>query len=210
MKKQIRIILSGASSAGKTTLANDFLKKHGSFVHIDELAREIMKEQKIDNEDLRRSLQSDKQLFLDFQRKILDAQIRKEQECDTQRDNQTGDQSVGRSYISDRGLDPIAYAGAYGTDDEQERMMLHPAAMQLIERYQTVNSSRVFTLIVLVHPLDHVDADGVRLVQELKQQLEYTQRLRNIFRANRIPFMELECSGRNERVAALEEALHQN
>ena len=59
-----RIILCGASSVGKTTLAMDWCDKHKDFHHIHEVARDVMKQHSITREDMVESLKSeDKQVF---------------------------------------------------------------------------------------------------------------------------------------------------
>lgn len=95
-----RIILSGASSVGKTTVANDWCSKHKHFVHIQEVARDVMNECSMTREDLEASLSTkEKQVFLDLQQAILEEQNKRELAV-----------PKGRPFISDRGPDPLIFA----------------------------------------------------------------------------------------------------
>ena len=193
--KQIRIILSGASSVGKTTVARDFLEKEPSFGHIDEIARAIMEEKNINNEDLHESLGTDKRLFLQFQEQILAEQYRHELKFDEHL----------QSYVSDRGLDPLAYAGDYCSLQAQEALSDSQAARKLLERYKDATGQHHATLMVLMYPLKSVQDDGVRLVQKLEEQLRFTARLREILKMHAIPFVEMRCTDRQERIRFLQE-----
>ena len=95
-----KIILCGASSVGKTTLANDWCLRYPRFKHIQEVARCIMEKRHISRRDLEVSLSGDKKLFLNLQRWIFEEQDKLES-CFIQ---------DGHEFISDRGPDPLAFA----------------------------------------------------------------------------------------------------
>ena len=168
--------------------------------------------------NLKRSLQTaDRRVFLEFQESILVEQLASEERFDARQ----------QSYISDRGLDPLAYAGVgvYCSEQAERTLAETRAARALIERYRAVSVSAsvsasgsvsvsvsvpekyvTLVVLVLVHPLSHVQDDGVRLVQNHEAQDAFTQRMHSILTAGAIAiaFVELECTDRNERVRFLE------
>ena len=52
------IVICGASSTGKTTLAEDWLKKHREYAYLEEVARGVMDKNSIMREDVDASLEN--------------------------------------------------------------------------------------------------------------------------------------------------------
>lgn len=54
-----RIILCGASSVGKTTIATQWCAKHKQYYHVQEVARDVMREHNLTREHMEQSLKCD-------------------------------------------------------------------------------------------------------------------------------------------------------
>lgn len=66
-----RVVLCGASSVGKTTLAKQLMTVCPNLQHVDEVARAVLAERGVTQRMLVDSLAGDKQLFLSLQLPIL-------------------------------------------------------------------------------------------------------------------------------------------
>ena len=191
-KMSQKIILCGASSVGKTTLAQEWCKKHRHFHHIQEIARDIMKEKSITREDLEISLRTKKkEVFLQLQRNIFDQQ------------NLCELALKDKSFISDRGPDPLAYVESYCSAGQVYHLDGSPSVVACLERYRTT------CLCVVLCPLSGVACDdGVRLVQTEEEQLEFNKNLCGILRKHSIPYIYMNVTNLQQRVKFLEQALN--
>ena len=187
-----KIILCGASSVGKTTLAQEWCNKHRNFHHIQEIARDIMKEKSITREDLEISLGTKKkEVFLQLQRNIFDQQNL----CELALKDE--------SFISDRGPDPLAYVESYYSAGQVYHLDGSPSVVACLERYRTT------CLCVVLCPLSGVACDdGVRLVQTEEKQLEFNKNLCGILRKRNIPYIYMNVSNLQQRMKFLEQALN--
>lgn len=182
-----KIILCGASSVGKTTLSNDWCKNNTGYTQIQEVARDVMTEQKITRYDMEQSLRTDKKVFFDLQKSIFIEQNKRETlHADT-------------PFISDRGPDPLVYTIL---EDEEEAMTLseHTAVKACFDLYRKC-------LVVVVCPLDNTADDGVRLVQSNEEQQKFTDGLHRVLRKYKVPYMTLIEKDREERVRILKAAV---
>lgn len=185
-----RIILSGASSVGKTTLAKDWLESHKEFTHITEVARDVMKKHLLTREDLLTSLKtSDKTTFLFLQELIFEEQNLRELSLEEK-----------ECFISDRGPDPLAYVYLKQSPEAAEQLAGTASASACLSRYQT---SLVFILCPLAAPTD----DGFRMVQDIKEQEEFTRVLCELLQKYRVPYIYVDEQDRKERLCALERAV---
>ena len=188
-----RILLCGASSVGKTTLATDWCSRHPNFKHIQEVARTIMEKRSITREDLTSSLSGDKKLFLDLQYWIFEEQNELERQhiC------------MGHSFISDRGPDPLAFASFYADSAAAEKLASTPSAISCLERYRDC-------LIVLLSPLEKCSDDGVRLMSaEYRDRIHFTECLCSLLCNYGLPYVYCSVTDRYERLYFLEQIVKQ-
>ena len=184
-----RIILCGASSVGKTTVATQWCKEHSQFYHIQEVARDVMKKHNLTRGDMEQSLNNDpkKEVFLNLQWLILRAQNQHELNI-----------SPGTPYISDRGPDPIVYARVYGDADAGKNLAESSEGRKCLERYRKC-------LVVLLCPLPPTD-DNFRFVQDQEQQKAFTDEMIAIFHQYKIPYVYVNENDHNKRMRMLNDA----
>ena len=189
-KSHTRIVLCGASSVGKTTLANDWCRKHKKFQHIQEVARDVMKRDNLTREHLERSLQTDKQVFLNLQHEIIKEQDRREQEFVLNR----------QSFISDRGPDPVVYVHNFVGKEEANKLIDSKPVQSCFERYQN-------SLVVILSILDQSTDDGFRLVPNKAEQEQFTETLMSLLDEHHIPYLYMRETDRKLRLECLENAV---
>ena len=183
-----RIVLCGASSVGKTTTANDWLRKHPEYKHIEEVARDVMREHSITREDMKASLKTkDKTLFLQLQCHIIEEQNSRELR-------------VKGPFISDRGPDALVFTQLYVGENEAKQLAQNPAAKACLQRYKEC-------LVVVLCPLKEPTDDGVRLMEDYSCQVNFTELLRNLLDRHSIPHIYIDVIDRSERLAILEQAV---
>ena len=184
------IILCGASSIGKSTLAQEWCQKHVEYARIEEVARDIMKSSNLTRDDLTASIQTDKRVFLDLQLQIMEEQNRRETELD------------GRPFISDRGPDPIVYAALHADQASADRLCAHEASAACLQRYRTD------CMVVILCPLPAAVDDGFRLVPESREkQDEFNNYLMTLLDNHHVPYFYLSVVDREKRMRGLENML---
>eukprot|EP00092_Neocalanus_flemingeri_P027073 GFUD01029359.1.p1 GENE.GFUD01029359.1~~GFUD01029359.1.p1 ORF type:complete len:1934 (+),score=582.76 GFUD01029359.1:141-5942(+) len=173
----VKIFMSGVGGSGKTTLTNKLvkLKCFKKFRQVKEVAREIMKKERITKE----MLETSEETYLRLQEMIIEGQRRKE---DMQKDN---------SFVSDRSvLDCLAY------------ILLKKEHWQHVEQViqshkESVTASVLLyqsSLVVLVLPWDHGSGareDGTRISVTPQEGEQYTTCLRQVLDHFHIAYMEL-------------------
>jgi predicted ATPase len=119
----LRVFICGAHSTGKTTLLDHLLLEPDQNLHaVNEVARNIIAEHGWQKKDFDPKINPD--TFYDLQVKILRAQSRIDGElC-----------SKNRSYISDRGLDPIIYCRMYLGEESFYKIMNTIEAEECLRR----------------------------------------------------------------------------
>ena len=184
------IILSGASSVGKTTLAKDWVEIHGEYSHIDEVARDVMKRHSLTRDNVIESLKtSEKATFLHLQELIFEEQNRQELALSESK----------RPYISDRGPDPLAYVCLMKSPEAADILAKTSAASSCLERYRE-------SLVLVLSPLEKVTDDGFRMVPDRREQEDFTRVLREQLQKHRIPYIYVEETDRKKRLHCLERA----
>ena len=186
-----RIILSGASSVGKTTLAKDWIERHSEYAHISEVARDVMKQHSLTRDDLIASFKtSDKATFLLLQKLIFEEQNRREISLF----------EGGCSFISDRGPDPLAYVCLKKSEETADELAKTSSASACLERYRQ-------SLVVVLCPLSAKPADdGFRLVPDRREQEDFTRVLCEQLQKHRVPYVYVDKTDRRERLCVLEKA----
>ena len=184
------IILCGASSIGKSTLAQEWFQKHSEYVRIEEVARDIMRSSNLTRDDLIASIQTDKRVFLDLQLHIMEEQNRREL------------QLAGKPFISDRGPDPIVYAALHADQASADRICAHAASAACLQRY------RVECMVVILCPLPATVDDGFRMVPESRdKQDQFNKCLKSLLDQHHVPYVYLGVVDREKRMKALENML---
>ena len=185
------VILCGASSVGKTTLATEWCKKNPEFHHIKEVARDVMNENSITRLDLEKSLKTDGKEFLELQLLILNRQNKIEQDL-------CGELN---SFVSDRGPDPICYAELHCGKKAADWLLEQPAAKSCMQKYQSGNY-----LVAVLCPLSTTSDDGFRLMPTKQEQLNFTEILCSLLRKCNVPFVYIDTTDLSERLHILHQA----
>ena len=183
------IILCGASSAGKTTLAEDWLKKHREYHHLEEVARGVMENNSIMRKDVDASLETEaKEVLIRLETLIFEEQNRQELAfCDH------------KAAVVDRGPDPLAFLCQLKDQQAAADLSKTPAASACLERYRQPHC-----LMVVVGLLEGIEDDGFRRVQGRSEQEEYTTILCSQLDKHQIPYHRLKETDREKRVCELE------
>ncbi|XP_065888943.1 uncharacterized protein [Dysidea avara] len=187
-----RIILCGASSVGKTTIATEWCKRHKEYHHIQEVARDVMKEHNINRDHMTDSLKSDpkKEVFLKLQQLILEAQNRHEKGIPS-----------NQSYISDRGPDPIVFTYVYVNREAAQKLAESNEGRQCIERYKKC-------LVAMLCPLKTPTDDNFRLVQDEEEQQRFVDAMFDIFHKYNIPYIYINEVNHTKRMCILRKAVY--
>ena len=187
------IVLCGASSVGKSTLAQKWCSKHPDYYHIEEIARDIMKEKSISRDDLKASLSTvEKSLFLQLQHDIIEEQNIRESKL----------LSEGKPFISDRGPDPFVYVDIHCSKQALDGFSRSTSFLSCMERYRESGS-----LCVVLWPLASANDDGIRLVQSTSDQEAYNKKLCELFHQHNVPFIYTGITDLQKRLSMLEDAV---
>ena len=183
------IVLCGASSTGKTTLAEDWLNKHGEYAYLEEVARGVMEKNSIMREDVDASLETEaKEVLIRLETLIFEEQNRQELAF-----------HAHEAVVVDRGPDPLAFLCQLKDQQAAEDLSKTAAASACLERYRQSHC-----LIVVVGLLDGIMDDGFRRVQGRSEQEEYTEILCSQLDRHHIPYHHLKETDREKRVCELE------
>ena len=122
--KMKRIFICGAHSTGKSTLVQQIAKRIP--IHVEsEVARKIIEDLKLKREDFDPRVNPAR--FEELQEMIIEAQSELEKQ----------NALLGRSYISDRGPDPLIYAEMYLGKNKLSRLLSLPTTHECIDRFVT-------------------------------------------------------------------------
>ena len=175
---------------GKTTVANDWCSEHKHFVHIQEVARDVMHDQCITRDDLEESLSTNgKHVFLRLQHAILEEQNKRELAV-----------SKYGSFISDRGPDPLIFAAQYVTIDAADSLAQTPDGLACLERYRT-------SLVLVLCPLEKPTDDGFRMVPTTNEQNKFTSILREFLNRYHIPHVYVNETDHHRRIDLIKKAV---
>ena len=188
-----RIVLCGANSIGKTTLAEDWLKRHTEYDYLIEVARDVMGHHSITGKDVRDSLATEeKAALVKLQNLIFEEQNR--QELDLELRN-------SKAVIIDRGPDPLAFMSQLNSEEAADELSRTPAAVACLERYR---SSCLVVVVGLLPPEIAPEHDGLRMVQPRDEQEEYNAILCRQLEKHKIPYRCLQETDKSRRVKELE------
>jgi len=179
-----RIFLCGSHSVGKTTLADELAKDKkylGEFKRLHEVGRSALKLQNITRDDL-----SNDDIRYTYQFEVMRLQNEGERKLE------------GSSYISDRGIDFLAYSKFYykGEKDIMKEMLEAPETRDSVMRYKEAN-----TFIFLIEPSKEcLEDDSTRMVSPLKELQEFTSCFKDLFKELEIPYFIISTVPLQERV----------
>ena len=183
------IVICGASSAGKTTLAEDWLNKHGEYAYLEEVARGVMEKNSIMREDVDASLETEaKEVLIRLETLIFEEQNRQELAFHKH-----------EAVVVDRGPDPLAFLCQLKDQQAADDLSKTAAASACLERYRQPHC-----LMVVVSLLEGIMDDGFRRVQGRSEQEEYTEILCSQLDRHKIPYQRLKETDRERRVCELE------
>ncbi|CAF4884205.1 unnamed protein product [Rotaria sp. Silwood1] len=200
----IHIIISGASSVGKSTLVDECLRKFRQdkrlktiqFKHIQEVARTVLNRLKITGKHLQDYIrQNNIEKFSNVQEKIIQEQI---VSFDKEKDN---------NYLSDRsGFDALAYIHHYFENEQKANSIFQSELFQLLIN-QCQNG-----LIFIIQPQEDLQAqnDNMRIVPNYQDQIGYTESLKDWYRKANLSYFVLTDLDLIKRVEFIEKHIHGN
>ena len=177
-----KIIICGASSVGKTTLVDDWCSKNKQYRYIRNTAKDVLRRQKLTQNDLLRSLSSrGKADYFKYQRMVSEEQNKREAELGN------------RLFISDGGPEPLVHT--FLVDEEKAINLSESKGLsECLARYRE-------SLVVLVSPLEP-------RTDEEEEQNRFTDGLHRVLRFFGIPYMYLGEKDRELRLEILKKAVH--
>lgn len=186
------IVLSGASSTGKTMLVCDWCKKHPEYHCIHEVARDIMKEKNMSRPELHSYLRDTSNgKFEQFQCEIFQRQNCMELQAPDE-----------QPIVVDRGPDPLVFNELHISHAAALKLAEDPSAKACLERYKLKT-----TIVVILCPLGSIEDDNVRNVPTTEQQLQFNEHLKSLLDEHGIPYKYCNRTDRRERMEWLEETI---
>ncbi|CAF2804837.1 unnamed protein product [Rotaria sp. Silwood2] len=198
----IHIIISGASSVGKSTLVDECLRKfrqdkrlkNKQFKRIQEVARTVLNRLKITGKHLETYIKKNNiENFSNVQEKIIYEQILY---FDKEKDN---------NYLSDRsGFDALAYIHYYFNNEQKANSIFQS------ELFQSLINQCQNGLIFIIQPQEDLQAqnDNMRIVPNYQDQIEYTDSLKYWYRKAHLPYFVLTDLDLTKRVEFIEKHIN--
>jgi nicotinamide riboside kinase len=181
----LHIIISGASSVGKSTLVEECLKKFREdkklkfirFKRIQEVARTVLGRLKMSGRDLQNYISTGNiNAFSNVQLKIIDEQVL----C--------FDKEKDKNYLSDRsGFDALAYIYHYFKNEQKANSVFES------EQFQSLINQCRTGLIFIIQPQEELQAqnDNMRIVPSYEDQIGYTESLEYYYKQAHLPYFVL-------------------
>jgi len=178
----VHIIISGASSVGKSTLVEECLKKfredkkfkYHRYKRIQEVARTVLNRLNMNGNDLLKFIEKGNvDAFSNVQQKIIDEQV---SAFDKEKEN---------NYLSDRsGFDALAYIHHYFKNEQKTDSVFRSNQFQ-----QLIDQCRN-GLIFIIQPQEELKAqnDNMRIVPSYQDQIGYTECLQYWYDKAYLPY----------------------
>jgi nicotinamide riboside kinase len=178
----VHIIISGASSVGKSTLVDECLRKfhqdkklqYKKFKRVQEVARNVLNRLKMTGKDLENYIKKKNiNAFSDVQQKIIQEQVL----C--------FDREKRNHFLSDRsGFDALAYIHFYFNNEQKTNSVFESELFQ-----QLIDQCRN-GLIFIIQPQQDLQAqnDNMRIVPSYQDQINYTDCLRYWYDKAYLPY----------------------
>ena len=188
------LIISGASSVGKSTLVEECLKDFRQdkkfnkerFQRIEEVARTVLKRLKMTGKGLQRFIEErNLDAFSDVQVKIIAEQVL------------SFEKEKNENYLSDRsGFDALAYIQHYFPNQQKANSIFQSELFQRL-----INQCRN-GLIFVIQPQEELQAqnDNMRIVPNYQDQLGYTQCLIYWYDMANLPYFVIPDLNMNKRI----------
>ncbi|CAF0846345.1 unnamed protein product [Adineta steineri] len=198
----IHIIISGASSVGKSTLVEECIKKFRQdkklkdkkFKLIQEVARTVLNRLNLTGRNLETYInQNNINAFSNVQEKIIHEQVsafEKEKE---------------KNYLSDRsGFDALAYIHHYFKNQQKTNSIFESEQFQFL-----VNQCRD-GLVFIIQPQEELQAknDNMRMVPNYKDQIAYTNCLKYWYDQAYLPYFVITDLDMTKRVEFIQEHIN--
>ena len=179
------IIISGASSVGKSTLVEACLKKFREdkkfkkirFKRIQEVARTVLGRLKMSGKDLDKYIkQGNLNAFSKVQKEIINEQVL------------YFDKEKTNNYLSDRsGFDALAYIYHYFQNEQEANNVFES------EQFQSLIEQCRDGLIFIIQPQEELKAqnDNMRIVPSYEDQIGYTESLEYYYKQAHLPYFIL-------------------
>jgi predicted ATPase len=188
MSHAVHVIISGASSVGKSTLVEKcFLNlPEYSFICIQEVARTVLNRLNLTGKDLLDYIKRNQlEEFIQIQEKIIEQQIF------------YFNQEKEKNYLSDRsGFDALAFIDYYFQNQQRTNEIFQSQLFQsLIKQCQN-------SLIFLIQPQEELIAknDNMRIVPSYSEQIGYTTCLKYWYEQAHLPYFVINDLDLNKRV----------
>lgn len=169
-RRGIPIIITGAHSTGKTTLLEQLVQLNDNDIQfnvIREIARNFLKTKGWTRE----ILSTNKAVLKECQFELLKLQNIAEQKM-----------LENGTFISDRGLDPVAYLRWHGEYDSADEALTQPYTKEPIKRYKSC-----FT--VMIEPTNEcIHDDSTRMMSTLDELLRLNNILEKLLQEHQLPY----------------------
>lgn len=198
------IIISGASSVGKSTLVDECLKefredknlKNVRFKRIQEVARTVLNRLNMTGKHLENYIKENNiNAFSNIQQKIINEQVL----CfDLEKEN---------NYLSDRsGFDALAYIHHYFNNEQKTNLVFQSKQFQ-----QLINQCQN-GLIFLIQPQEELQAqnDNMRIVPNYQDQIGYTNYLKYWYEKAGLPYFIITDLDMKKRIEFIREHIKGN
>jgi nicotinamide riboside kinase len=198
----LHIIISGASSVGKSTLVDECIKKFGQdkklkykkFHRIQEVARTVLNRLKLSGRDLENYINTNNiNKFCDIQEKIISEQV------------SSFDKEKKNDYLSDRsGFDALAYIHHYFKNEQKTKSVFQTQQFQeLIDQCRD-------GLIFIIEPQEELQAqnDNMRIVPTYQDQIDYTKCLKYWYDNAYLPYFIINDLDMTKRVEFIQQHIN--
>jgi nicotinamide riboside kinase len=107
-------------------------------------------------------------------------------------------ENEGTNYVSDRGIDSIAYSIFYVDESFGEELLQTTQAKECIERYKR-------SLIFLIEPKSEcIKDDGTRMISQLDEAKAFTEVFHSLFKKLNITYHTIDTADLEERALFVE------
>jgi predicted ATPase len=197
MSHPFHIIISGASSVGKSTLVEKCFSNlpEYSFICIQEVARTVLNRLNLTGKDLLNYIEiNNLEEFIKIQEKIIEEQIF----C--------FDQAKEKNYLSDRsGFDALAYIDYYFENKQKTNEIFQSQLFQLLIK-QCQHG-----FIFIIQPQEELIAqnDNMRIVPNYHEQIGYTNCLKYWYEQAHLSYFIINDLDLNKRVEFVQQNINQ-
>lgn len=189
----IRVFICGAHSTGKTTMLQHLLQEPENDLHGEtEVARKIMERLGWQRKDI--EPEENPENFFNLQKRIMKVQNQVDRE----------NNHLKRSYVCDRGIDPLIYCKMYLGQERLNQLLNTEEADECLQRHKATNT---LTVILNPHP-ECIRDDGTRLTPKLEELNQFTDMLKHFLNDQGIAFETISELNLEKRVSILKDLIN--